>query len=59
MQLTYSEIIRYVLPIFEENEIYSTKIQSNILEVCTDKRRSDLNGKRITIYDFTKIKSLI
>lgn len=59
LQLTSNEVSRYINPILEENNIFSTNDRADILNSCSNKRRSLVDGRTIKVYDFTKLKLML
>ena len=59
LQLTHTELMICLSPVFMKYNIYSNQEQAKVLNFCTTKRRSLVNSKTVTIYDFLKLKSLI
>lgn len=59
LQLNYIEILTYLTPIFIQYNVIADRDRAEILNFCSTKRRSVINGKTTTIYDFLKLKSLI
>ena len=59
IQLTSKEIQRELYLIFEKYNLASNKEQGDLLDECAYKKRVLQNGKRVTLYDFTKLKLLV
>lgn len=59
IQLTSKEIQRELYLVFEKYNLASNKEQGDLLDECAYKKRVLQNGKRVTLYDFTKLKLLI
>ena len=59
LQISYEDLIFTCRSFFKENNITSSKQISEFLSPICDKQRREINGKRITICDFTKLKAII
>lgn len=59
LQLTYKDILSHLTPIFNKYNIDSNEQISITLNIVSDKRKANQNGKRYVIYDFTKLKLLL
>lgn len=59
LQLTYDEVINIIYPILTNNNIATKTEMAVLINKCSNRRRSLINGRTLTIYDFTKLKSMI
>lgn len=59
LQLSTDEVSLTFKDFFEKHNLTSDKAKSKFLSVCSDKTRKERNHKKITIYDFTKLKTII
>ena len=59
LQLTYTDVFNIVYPVLGKHNIINIADISNILDMCSDKRRLTINGKKQTVYDFNKLRSII
>lgn len=59
LQISYEDLIFTCRSFFKENNLVSSKQISEFLSPICDKQRREINGKRITICDFTKLKAII
>lgn len=59
LQISYEDLMFDCRKFFKENNLISSKQISEFLSPICDKQRREINGKRITICDFTKLKAII
>lgn len=59
LQLTYNDIIKNLMPVFAKYNIILNEQTASILNIISDKRKANKNGKRFSVYDFTKLKLLL
>lgn len=59
MQMDFDDIRATFNKFFKKYNMMSDKAKSEFLNICSDKRRTETGNGKVTIYDFTKLKSII
>ena len=59
IQISYDDLLFDCRQFLSNHDLRSNKAINDFLSPICDKQRRDINGRRVTICDFTKLKILI